>query len=57
VARVIEELKHAFDSWEISVWFVQPNPWLNDQRPVDLLGKSDAEVLHAAEVDRFVAMG
>ena len=57
VARVMDELQGAFDSWEMAVWFVQPNSSLNGLRPLDLLGKQDAEVLQAARVDRFVAMG
>lgn len=57
VARVMDELHGAFDGWEIAVWFVQPNSWLQAQRPLDLLGKQDAEVLQAARVDRFVAIG
>lgn len=57
VARVMDELEGAFDSWEMSVWFVQPNSSLNELRPLELLGKHDAEVLEAARVDRFVAMG
>jgi hypothetical protein len=57
VARVVDELTGAFDSWEIAVWFVQPNSSLKGQRPLTLLGKLDAEVLQAARVDRFVAMG
>lgn len=57
VARVMDELHGAFDSWEIALWFVQPNSWLKEQRPLDLIGKLDAEVLQAARVDRFVALG
>lgn len=57
VTRVVDELTGAFDTWEIAVWFVQPNSWLKDQRPVDLLDSHAAEVLQAARVDRFVAMG
>lgn len=57
VAQVMGELQGAFDSWEMAVWFVQPNSSLKAMRPLDLLGQQDAEVLQAARVDRFVAMG
>ena len=57
VARVMDELEGAFDSWEMAVWFIQPNSSLNELRPLELLGKQDADVLEAARVDRFVAMG
>ena len=57
VARVMSELNGAFDSWEIAVWFVQPNTWLKNQRPLDLMGTQDKDVLQAARADRFVAMG
>ena len=53
----MDELEGAFDSWEMAVWFIQPNSSLNELRPLELLGKQDADVLEAARVDRFVAMG
>lgn len=57
VARIMDELTGAFDSWEIAVWFVQPNSWLNGMRPLDMLPSRHEEVLQAARADRFVAMG
>ena len=57
VTRVMDELAGAFDSWEIAVWFVQPNSWLKGQRPLDVLDRLGADVLQAARADRFVAMG
>lgn len=57
VAQVMNELRGAFDSWEMAAWFVQPNSSLKELRPLDLLGKQDAEMLLAARVDRFVAVG
>ena len=57
VARILDQLTGAFDSWEMAVWFVQPNSWLNGMRPLDMLPSRQAEVLRAAQADRFVAMG
>lgn len=57
VSRIMDELADAFDSWEIAVWFVQPNSWLNGQRPLDVLDRFHADVVQAARADRFVAMG
>lgn len=57
VTRIMDELAGAFDSWEIAVWFVQPNSWLKGQRPLDVLDRLGADVLQAARADRFVAMG
>lgn len=57
VACIMDELTGAFDSWEIAVWFVQPNSWLDGMRPLDLLPGRQAEVLRAAQADRFVAVG
>ena len=57
VTRIMDELAGAFDTWEIAVWFVQPNSWLKGQRPLDVLDRLGAEVLQAARADRFVAMG
>lgn len=57
VNRVMDELSDAFDSWEIAVWFVQPNTWLRGQRPLDMLDRPDADVVQAARTDRFVAIG
>ena len=57
VARVMDELQGAFDCWELAVWFVQPNSSLKELLPLDLLGKQDDELLQAARIDRFVAMG
>ena len=57
VTRIMDELAGAFDSWEIAVWFVQPNTWLKGQRPLDVLDRLGTDVLQAARADRFVAMG
>lgn len=55
--RVRAELGEEFDGWTASAWFVEPNRWLAQRRPVDLLDSDVVAVLHAARVDRFVAAG
>jgi hypothetical protein len=55
--RVRAELGKEFDDWTASAWFVEPNRWLAQRRPVDLLESDVVAVLHAARVDRFVAAG
>ena len=56
-ASVISELSPAFDGWELAVWFAQPNLWLGNSRPIDLIDASLSHVLGAARADRFIATG
>jgi hypothetical protein len=56
-ASVINELAPVFDGWEMASWFAQPNLWLGNGRPIDLLDASLLPVLGAARADRFVAGG
>lgn len=55
--RVRAELGEEFDGWTVSAWFVEPNVWLAQQRPIDLLETGLGAVLDAARADRFVAAG
>ena len=55
--QVLAELAGAFDGWALASWFAQPNAWLGDRRPVDLLDSDLAGVLQAARADRFIAAG
>lgn len=57
VTQVFGELRDVFDDWELALWFAQPNAWLKDASPVDLLVIDPAAVLDAARADRFVARG
>ena len=54
---VLAELRPQFDGWTLAAWFAQPNSWLDDRRPVDLLDSDLSEVLQAARADRFIAAG
>jgi hypothetical protein len=55
--EVLAELVPTYDGWALATWFVEPNAWLDGQRPLDLLPTDRASVLEAARADRFVATG
>jgi hypothetical protein len=57
VKTVIAELKSVFDMWELAAWFCEPNLWLGDRRPVDMVDGCPDCVLGAARADRFIALG
>jgi len=57
VRTVIEELVPVFDDWELTLWFAEPNVWLQDARPVDLALCQPDAVVGAARADRYVAAG
>ncbi|MEO5797258.1 MAG: hypothetical protein ABIP34_20710 [Rhodoferax sp.] len=57
LAPVLAELNPAYPPWVLAAWFAEPNPWLEGERPADVLVSDTAEVLNAARVDRFVALG
>jgi len=52
--RVAAVLGSVFDGWTLCAWFAQPNSWLNDRRPVDLLDTEFDAVLYAARGDLFL---
>jgi hypothetical protein len=56
-ALVLDELGSGFDGWARAAWFAKPNCWLTDRRPVDMLETDLPEVLSAARIDRFIAVG
>jgi hypothetical protein len=53
--KVRAELAAEFDGWEVASWFAEPNAWLRDQRPVEMLDSNLREVMAAARIDRFIA--
>lgn len=57
VRRVINELGSVLDNWTLARWFTEPNAWLRDRRPVDMMTHHFADVLDAARADRFIAAG
>jgi hypothetical protein len=54
---VLAELATEYDGRRLANWFVEPNGWLDERRPIDVLDASPDEVLQAARADRFVATG
>jgi len=54
---VVAELSPHYDGWSLANWFAQPNTWLGEQRPVDVLNHNPAHLLEAARVDRFIVAG
>jgi hypothetical protein len=57
LAPVLAELNPVYPPWALMAWFAQPNPWLEGERPADVLVSDAAGVLNAARADRFVAKG
>jgi hypothetical protein len=56
-SQVVDELADTFDDWELAAWFAQPNSWLQDAAPVELIDVDQPAVLQAARADRFIARG
>lgn len=57
IPETIAELANAFDDAEIIAWFAEPNCWLADAAPADLVLADMQVVLDAARADRFIALG
>ena len=54
---VLAELASEYDGRRLADWFVEPNGWLEERRPIDVIDESPDDVLQAARADRFVATG
>lgn len=57
VRLAVAELESFLDSGKVAAWFQEPNLWLGNHRPVDLIDESPDCVLGAARADRCVARG
>ncbi|WP_296443716.1 hypothetical protein [Rhodoferax sp. UBA5149] len=57
LGQVLAELTSVYGPWELANWFAQPNPWLVDRTPADMLGSDLPAVLNASRADRFIANG
>jgi hypothetical protein len=57
VSGVIDELAGIVQDWDLALWFSQPNPWLDNAIPVDVIDHEQPAVLNAARVARFIARG
>lgn len=47
--NVLDELLGVYDDWELATWFAQPNPWLAERAPADMLAVAAPQVLAAAQ--------
>ena len=56
-SRIVSELAAKLDSWTLARWFTEPNAWLGDKRPADIMEHQFSDVLAAARADRFVVSG
>ena len=57
VADVVRELASVFDDWDLACWFTEPNAWLGDAAPAELVDAHAGAVLAATRADRFIARG
>lgn len=57
VRKILRELAHVLDNLTLAAWFAEPNAWLKNSRPVDMMDSNFPEVFAAARADRFVAAG
>ena len=57
VTAILRELTDVFDDLALALWFAEPNAWLADSSPVDVLTSDPDSVLAAARADRFIARG
>jgi hypothetical protein len=57
VEEALHALRGAFNDWEVALWFVSANSWLGHRSPVDAIDLDGASVVHAAQADRFIALG
>ena len=54
VLDAVAELSPVLDDWALAAWFAEPNAWLGNRRPIDVVVDDPAEVLEAARADRQI---
>lgn len=54
LSSVLAELVVRYDEWALANWFAQPNAWLADCAPADVLAVAAPQVLNAARATRGV---
>jgi uncharacterized protein (DUF2384 family) len=57
VKLAVAELESFLDTDRVAAWFREPNLWLGNRRPVELVVTSPGCVLGAARADRCIASG
>lgn len=55
LADILAELVVVYNDWEVANWFAQPNPWLSEGLPADVLAVAAPQVLWAARAERSAA--
>lgn len=48
IKKILDVIAKEMTPWQIAFWFVAENGWLDGERPVDAMLRSEAEVLEAA---------
>jgi hypothetical protein len=56
LSSVLAELVVQYDEWNLADWFAQPNVWLADCAPADVLAVAAPQVLNAARATRCEAV-
>lgn len=57
VTAVIRELVPALSDWEITLWFAEPNVWLDEHTPAETILRDAAAVFNASLAERYLARG
>jgi hypothetical protein len=53
-SAVARELLPVLGEWDACLWFAQPNVWLDDAAPVEVIGRDPRAVLDAARAHRYL---
>jgi len=54
LAAVVREWRPVLRGFDLVEWFLTPSPWLQAQRPIDLIDTEPHQVRRAAQADRFL---
>jgi hypothetical protein len=54
ISVVLQELSATMEPWEQAIWFSQPNLWLAERCPAELLRTDRIGVMNAASATRFL---
>lgn len=54
VSRVVAEFFPVLQGFDLGEWFLTPNAWLRNRRPLEVIREEPEAVLRAAQADRFL---
>lgn len=57
VSRTIRELIPGLSDWDATLWFAQPNAWLDGAAPADAIDEDPQGVFDAARAHRYLVRG